>query len=121
MQNAPTISCLVTFLTEEQGGRSSVLPPGALSRGVYLPHLVVGNPNQREATASYQGQGDEPYLGVAFVGGPEVIEAGSPLPVSLALMYFPQVDYGALSTGATFTVREGPKVVGYGMVIRGIE
>ncbi len=32
-------------------------------------------------------------------------------------MYYPRVDYSALQTGVTFTVREGGRIVGHGVVV----
>lgn len=34
------------------------------------------------------------------------------------LMYHPQVDYRELTPGTTFTVREGPRIVGHGRVLK---
>jgi len=34
------------------------------------------------------------------------------------LMYYPASTYEELQPGATFTIREGAKVVGYGKVLR---
>jgi hypothetical protein len=49
-----------------------------------------------------------------FVGGPESIGPGESAELSLALMYFPEEDYSEIRRGATFTIREGPLVVGFG-------
>jgi hypothetical protein len=43
---------------------------------------------------------------------------GDSAKVSMDLMYHPQVDYRELIPGATFTVREGPKIVGHGRVLK---
>jgi hypothetical protein len=58
----------------------------------------------------------EPYLGVAFTAVPEIIEPWLPAVYLLELFYWPQVDYSALQPGATFTVREGGSIVGFGVV-----
>ena len=64
----------------------------------------------------------ENYLGVMFVGGPDAMEPGHTANVKLALMYFPKYPYEEVQPGATFTVREGPLVVGYGIIVsRGVE
>jgi hypothetical protein len=39
---------------------------------------------------------------------------GETVGVTLDLMYHPRVDYGAVQPNATFTIREGGKVVGFG-------
>ncbi|MGA8300222.1 MAG: hypothetical protein WCB53_11905 [Terriglobales bacterium] len=64
----------------------------------------------------------ENYLGVMFVGGPDTLEPGDTADVKLALMYFPEYPYEEVQPGATFTVREGSLVVGYGVIqSRGLE
>jgi hypothetical protein len=57
--------------------------------------------------------GDEDYLGVSFVEGPERFDYGEPVRGVLRLDYFPDVNYDALRDGATFTVREGGRIVGH--------
>jgi hypothetical protein len=89
-----------------------------LSGNVYRPHLVVGDPSQREAIVDREGQGTEAYLGVAFEDGPETVVAGEEITVTLALMFAPHPGYDALKPGATFTVREGRRVVAFGTVQR---
>lgn len=59
----------------------------------------------------------ESYLGVMFVGGPDAMEPGDTANVKLALMYFPKYPYEEVQTGMTFTVREGPLIVGYGVIL----
>jgi translation elongation factor EF-Tu-like GTPase len=113
----PSITAEVTFLTKAEGGRNN--PPS--NGSVYRPHLVVGNPNQREALYEPNTRiGIEEYLGVSFTGQGEQLAFNTSHKVSLRLMYFPEVDYAKLVTGATFTVREGGAIVGYGHVISGV-
>ena len=59
----------------------------------------------------------EDYLGVMFVGGPDKMDPGDTAEVKLALMYAPKLPYTDVQPGATFTVREGPEIVGYGVVL----
>lgn len=114
MTTQPTIEVEVTFLSTEAGGRAH--PPDLLAT-CYKPHLVVQSPDVREAV--YEGVFRvEPYLGVVFISGPAQPTAGQSSRVTLLLGYYPNVDYGALRDGATFTVREGGKVVGFGKVLR---
>jgi len=47
MNEPPRIEAEVTFLLESEGGRKE--PPQLLSGGQYRPHLVIGDPNQRQA------------------------------------------------------------------------
>ena len=115
MTTRPTIEAEVTFLSPDAGGRAR---PPDLSAAGYKPHLVVQPPDVRTAV-SEGGFGVEPYLGVVFLSGPAQPTAGQPSRVTLLLGYYPEVDYRALRGGATFTVREGGKVVGFGKVLRG--
>jgi hypothetical protein len=108
------IAAKVTFLTTEQGGREHA----AWNSRKYRPHVVVGDPTQRQAETAEDGRTlTEQYLGVCFTGNGEVMTQGIEHEVSLLLAYYPAVEYEALVRGATFTVREGGKVVGYGEVV----
>jgi hypothetical protein len=113
MYKIPFVTVEVTFLPAAEGGR--VQTPD-LTSGRYMPHLVVQSPGVR-----YSILGDnhttEHYLGVAFLQGPPEYVAGQPARSGLALIYWPNVDYDALQPGATFTVREGPSIVGYGAIL----
>ena len=62
------------------------------------------------------GEVRETYLGVAFLSGPEKVEFGESFTAELALMFWPHPVYESLTPGATFTIREGAQVVGYGRV-----
>ena len=115
----PRIECSVAFHSPAEGGRSS--PPQYLSGDQYRPHLVIGDPNQREAKVANGNWLIEEYIGVAFHEGPTAPEAGKELLVVLTLMYFPNPMYGKLSPGINFTVREGAKIVGYGTVRRWLD
>jgi hypothetical protein len=111
----PRLKAQITFLPASDGGRE-VLPTD-LSDGQYRPHLVVGDPNQRkDLLVNHEGQ--EIYLGVAFVGGPANVFPGQPFVAELALMYWPDVPYDSLVPGATFTICEGRQVIGFGTVDR---
>jgi hypothetical protein len=55
-------------------------------------------------------------LGVTFTGDGQELSVGVEHSVTLLLVYFPDVDYTGLIPGATFTIREGGKVVGFGEV-----
>lgn len=112
MAQAPVIRAAVTFLSREEGGRA-VVPD--LSSRQYVPHLVVQPAHVRVAKVIQGNVCVEDYLGVRFISG------GQPLPgqsteCELELMYHPQVNYEGLREGATFTIREGAKVVGFGRV-----
>jgi hypothetical protein len=105
---ASTVRAQVTLLPELKRGRS-------WSAGAYRPHLLVGDPSDRTPTPSGSALADA-YLGVEFRGSKGEIAPGQSIEVELVLLY-DGINYGALVPGATFTVREGPTVVGYGAVV----
>jgi hypothetical protein len=49
-------------------------------------------------------------------GRAEAINPGESAEVSLALIYFPEKSYDEVKPGATFTIREGPVIVGFGAI-----
>ncbi len=59
----------------------------------------------------------ERYLGVLVADAPDEIAPGGSAEVTLRLMYWPEESYEDLIPGATFTLREGPKIVGFGKVM----
>ena len=115
----PIIECLVTFLSSDEGGRSTPLKQGALSGDSYRPHIVIGDPFQRESVRDGNKLVEE-YIGVTFHFGPNEFETGKKLSVELLLLFYPHPVYDKLKSGATFTVREGPKIVAFGSVLRGL-
>ncbi len=115
MKSKPRVTALVTFHLTEEGGRSQP----AFDLPNYRPHIVVGDPAQRGALLAEDGRtSEEDYLGVNFTGSGAVLTLGQQFEVELELAYFPEVDYSGLKHGATFTLREGGRVVGYGEVKR---
>jgi hypothetical protein len=111
----PVVQATVTLLRELTRGRRG------LSSGAYRPHIVMGPQTQRVAIRD-GNRFTENYLGVMFVGGPDTLKPGDTADVRLALMYFPEYPYEEVQPGATFTVREGSLVVGYGVIrSRGME
>jgi hypothetical protein len=105
----PVVQATVTLLDELTRGRRG------LSSGAYRPHIVMGPQTQRVAIRD-GNRFIENYLGVMFVGGPDTLEPGETAEVKLALMYFPEYPYEEVQSGVTFTIREGPLVVGYGVI-----
>lgn len=108
--NVPVVQARVTLLPELSQGRR------LLNTGQYRPHIVIGPQSQRVAIR----RGNictETYLGVMFVGGPESMLPGENAEVSLALMYFPDEAYDEVKPGATFTIREGALIVGFGVIL----
>jgi hypothetical protein len=112
---APVADAKLTLLPELSHGRRG------LSTGQYRPHIVMGPQEQRVAICD-GNRLTENYLGVIFVGGPDTMEPGDTADVKPALMYFPEYPYDKVQPGATFTVREGVLIVGYGVILsRGME
>ena len=113
----PVVEVEVTFLLAEEGGRSSAVQldhPDAF----YRPHVVVGDPRQRHALVGADRVLTEEYLGVQFRRAPLVLAPGASATVRMDLIFYPNNTYDRLQPGATFTIREGPNVVGYGTVLR---
>jgi hypothetical protein len=89
------------FLSAEQGGRRTA---PRLDHGVYRPHLRV--PPSTE------------LLGVEFVGSPGNIGSESRMAATARALFGPEVPYELLRIGVKFEVVEGPRVVGFGRVMR---
>ncbi len=109
MNGEPTVHATVTFLPESEGGRRMPVRDDG-----YWPHIVLGDPTQREVIL-VGNQFAEHYLGVRLIGTGRALVPGIAHDVKFFLMY-PGVDYGAVQPNATFTIREGTTIVGYGTV-----
>lgn len=107
----------VTFLSTQEGGRSTALRLDH-PQAFYRPHVVVGDVRQRQAILGADRVLAEEYLGVQFRRAAVVLAPGSSATVWMDLMYYPANTYERLVPGATFTIREGPQVVGCGKVVR---
>jgi hypothetical protein len=110
----PMVVVEVVFLSTEEGGRQS--PPVFGTAAEYRPHLVVQERSIRYARMRGNVVEDE-YLAVSFVQGPETFALGEPVRCMVRLNYFPEVAYADLREGATFTVREGARIVAHGIVL----
>lgn len=106
---------IVKFFAENNGGRVQ-LPEDLLSVGTYRPHFVVGNPDQIKALLNKNNIGNEDYLGVVFTSQKGALKEEKEIEALVTTLY-PEVDYSGLVSGATFTIREGQKIVGNGKVI----
>lgn len=99
-----------------EGSRSK--PLMGLSSGNYRPHIVIGDPKQRQVKMkSGTNEGTEHYLGVQFVSGPDIAPFDTDFEAQMRLTYFPNVDYSEALPGNTFTLREGSKIIGFGRII----
>ena len=111
MNGVPTIRASLTLLPELERGRNTLWR-------AYRPHIVIGPPDQREA----KREGNtcvERYQGVVFMDEYLQIEPGETVAVCMLLAFYqtPDVLYENVVPGATFTLREGPNIVGYGVVL----
>ena len=85
-----------------------------------MPHIVIGNPEQREAIKSGNNNFTENYLDVWIADAPDELSPGKPSEVTLKLIYWPEESYKDEKAGVTFTVREGPNIIGFGTVLDSI-
>lgn len=91
------------------------MTPPFLTSGKHMPHIVIQSADVRAPTMNNRTLLDD-YLGVRFLSGPTNVALGSPCDCELELMYNGNVDCRAVRNGATFTIREGGKIVGFGSV-----
>jgi hypothetical protein len=58
----------------------------------------------------------EHYPGVLVKAAPDELSPGQSAEVTLILMYWPDEPYVDVLPEATFTLREGPEIVGFGQI-----
>ena len=100
---APKVECMITFLSREKGGRST-LP--IVNDGRYRTLLQLESPTRSE------------LFGVHFVSGPSTIAFGVEAMVELHTVIYPNPAYDQLQPGCSFAIREGDRIVGRGYVVR---
>ena len=110
----PDFEAEVRFLTADEGGRRT--PPNFTGPHQYMPHIVVQPREARTAVVDEHGVGTELYEGIEFIERPADYRVGTPGIFVFDLMYYPQHRYPSVQPGATFTVREGAKIVAHGVV-----
>lgn len=93
------VKAWVRFFAPEEGGRP-VLPVG----NGYAPYLRTSTGHQDLAIR---------VNGMPEQGG----QFGVPYDVELELSYHPALDYSTVQPGTSFSLVEGPKVIGEGKVI----
>lgn len=96
MNTVPGAIVDVQFLDPRVGGREKTFVAAP-----YRPHFRVV---------------DGELLGVQFDGPETAVSPGEVVSAKVRFMYFPSVNYGALTKGAQFEVREGGRIVGVGIV-----
>ncbi len=117
LSQLPKVKATLTVLSESEGGRCSPI----LDHPLYRPHIVIGDPQQRTAIVGPDGKGTENYLGINFFGDGRPLMPGREHKVGFALVYYPKVDYSEAVKGATFTVREGSRVVAFGQITSDVQ
>jgi hypothetical protein len=110
----PVVEAEVTLLEKREGGRE--YPLILIEPGLYRPHIVIGEPTQREAKLVGRTLVEE-YLGVEFCPHPALVQPGDTARISMRLAFWPAPHYSKAVPGATFTIREGPKILGYGTIL----
>ena len=116
MTKRAMIEAEITFLPKSEGGRS--FPDGIFQNLQYRPHVVIGDPMQRKPIIADGNRLTELYLGIAFTDGPHKVELGQPMKTTMLLAYGPMVDDKAVVPDATFTLREGVRIIGYGKILK---
>ena len=98
---------------------STLSGPRSIKERQYWPHLVVGDPEQREAIIGECNLLWARYLGECAWFGPDQVLPGEQAELVFALPYGTKEEnlYAELQPGSTFTIREGSKIVGSGRVI----
>ena len=110
----------IVILSHEDGGRVMPLPVSAY-QGMYKPHIVIQPRYIREANINVldgMRHIEDVYLGVAFLRDPEPIPISSPFVLTMVLMYAPHSVYDPVVPDAEFTIREGPRIVGHGKILK---
>lgn len=91
------------------------------NRASYMPHIVLGDPSQRITVVGPNNSISEHYLGILISDTPDELAPGRSIEVAFQLMYWPEEQYEGVVPGATFTLREGPNIIGYGTIRSDIE
>jgi len=107
-------------LSESEGGRHTPITVAAY-RGFYRPHIVIEERANRVAKIEIiegRKRVADLYQSVGFWEGPHPLPIGQSVPITMILFYAPdQYDYPNVIAGATFTLREGAKIVGHGVIM----
>ena len=113
MSKRAAVTAEVTFLRTADGGRKTA---PILNSGKYMPHIVVQDQAIRKAIVDEDRVCRELYQGVRFIDGPADYHLGEAVCVVLDLMYYPNHLYENVLPGASFTIREGWTIIGFGSV-----
>jgi hypothetical protein len=114
MPQFEVIDVEVRFLAPEEGGLQAAPRLDGTRASSYRPHLVVGDSTHDVHWPD--GSLGKDYIGVAFVGGPNHVSLGETVAARCIFM-FPDQDNSGVVPGATFTLREGARIVAEGKVV----
>jgi hypothetical protein len=117
MTKLDVVEAEISFRPEPDGSDWTPRHLNGTLASSYRPHIVIGDPSRTGPTVGPHGLFGADYIAVAFLEGPADYAVGQRVVVRFVLM-FPEADSSAVVPGATFTVHEGPFVVGQGQVIR---
>src|ERR1700758_4988608 len=93
LANAPSVRAEITMLS----GKTRYP-----NRSRYMPHIVLGDPSQREAITKPDRTINENYLGVWIVDAPDELLPEKRVEVEFKLMYWPEERYTGVAPGVTF-------------------
>ena len=106
----------ITLRSTANGGRK--YPDGILEGFQFRPGIVRGDRDQPEPIADSSGLHAEIRQGVAFLSGPHQIVSDKAFRATFAVIGWPSPYCDWIQPGETFTIREGPMIIGSGCVIR---
>ena len=113
----------MVILSSEEGGRATPLL-GVAYQGNYRPHIVLQSREIRQPTIEVQKRQKhivDEYLGVALWSGPDPIPISKSFTCTMLLMCAPDAIYDRVVPDTEFTIREGPKIIGHGRVLKRTE
>ena len=89
----------IVLFSEKEGGRHC-MPTGS----GYSPHFLL--------------EGSSEYLGVRFIDVPKDVKPNFAFNLIVELLYPDTVNYEGLTRDISFEIREGPKTIGTGKVVK---
>jgi hypothetical protein len=130
--DARAIEHFNSMIRSHFGVDSSKIPDGRIAeilehiaaqrRNSTLPRVEVQVRMYRSLFEGYRPHfqvNEGEYLGISFESVSPSEEDSSTYRAKVALVYWPRVDYGPLTKGAQFKIKEGDQIVGMGAVISG--
>jgi hypothetical protein len=90
-----------------------------INKGSTLRQFYIngGGEYQPAYSPHFRLLGDDEYLGIQFVGGPDKpVNPGELVTAKVWLIYHPKVSYDKLKLGREFEILEGAQIVGEGCI-----